>query len=41
MTSAGPDFERGRPCGNGQTRIMYAWGRDAPEMHLPDGTVYY
>ncbi|VDM40148.1 unnamed protein product [Toxocara canis] len=36
MTNAGPSFERAPTCKN-KPNILYAWGRDAPELHLPDG----
>ncbi|VDK54485.1 unnamed protein product [Gongylonema pulchrum] len=36
MTTAGPDFERAPTCSD-EPNILYAWGRDAPELHLPKG----
>ncbi|VDN05819.1 unnamed protein product [Thelazia callipaeda] len=36
MTIAGPDFEHAPVCNN-QPSIIYAWGRDAPELYLPEG----
>uniref|UniRef100_A0A0R3RRA3 peptidylglycine monooxygenase n=1 Tax=Elaeophora elaphi TaxID=1147741 RepID=A0A0R3RRA3_9BILA len=36
MTSAGPNFQRASVCDD-QPSILYAWGRDAPELYLPEG----
>ncbi|EJW87966.1 hypothetical protein WUBG_01124 [Wuchereria bancrofti] len=36
MTVAGPHFERAPIC-NDQPSILYAWGRNAPELYLPEG----
>uniref|UniRef100_F1L4N0 peptidylglycine monooxygenase n=1 Tax=Ascaris suum TaxID=6253 RepID=F1L4N0_ASCSU len=36
MTNAGPSFERAPTC-KSKPNILYAWGRDAPELRLPEG----
>uniref|UniRef100_A0A0N5AWM1 peptidylglycine monooxygenase n=1 Tax=Syphacia muris TaxID=451379 RepID=A0A0N5AWM1_9BILA len=36
MTVAGPSFVRAQPCKNKQS-VIYAWGRDAPPLVLPEG----
>ncbi|EFO28034.1 hypothetical protein LOAG_00450 [Loa loa] len=36
MTTAGPDFQRAPICKD-QPNILYAWGRNASELHLPEG----
>ncbi|VDN56623.1 unnamed protein product [Dracunculus medinensis] len=36
MTKAGPNFERQPSC-KGRPNILYAWGRDAPKLTLPQG----
>ena len=30
-------FETAPVCGNPESEIVYAWGRDAPELDLPPG----
>ncbi|MFH4974792.1 hypothetical protein AB6A40_001501 [Gnathostoma spinigerum] len=36
MTNAGPSFERAPTCQD-KPNILYAWGRDAPQLKLPEG----
>lgn len=38
MTKAGPNFERQPSC-KGRPNILYAWGRDAPKLTLPQGLI--
>ncbi|CAG9534227.1 unnamed protein product [Cercopithifilaria johnstoni] len=36
MTTVGPNFQRAPICID-QPRILYGWGRNAPELYLPEG----
>ena len=36
MSVKQPGLESSRPCASGD-QIIYAWGMDAPELHLPEG----
>uniref|UniRef100_A0A915PZQ5 peptidylglycine monooxygenase n=1 Tax=Setaria digitata TaxID=48799 RepID=A0A915PZQ5_9BILA len=36
MTTAGANFQRAPVC-NSQPSILYGWGRNASQMHLPEG----